>query len=113
MRKAFWGMVFLVVLVFIMAFITKVYFILSGMMLGVIMLLAVGFGYVFIPTWMKRIVVWGPIAFMLDIMLSWGITYGLGYTVTGFTAGLVFGLLLSIVLKFEKLRLTNNLWSNS
>lgn len=102
--KAFWILCTAFALILLFAFVTNMYFITSGAVLGVFMLFAVGFGYVLSKNWIKRIIMFGPIAWVLDLGLSWGITYGLGYSVTGFTAGIVFGLLVSMVIHFEQNR---------
>jgi hypothetical protein len=107
--KSFWILCAIFGVVILLASLSGAHLIINGALLGIVMLFSVGFAYVFTPTWLKRVITWGPVSWIIDIGLSWGLTYGLGFTLTGFTAGLVFGLMLTMILYFEKKRLRNQL----
>ena len=79
--------------------------VMEGLGIALLMTFAVGTGYVFAPGWIKRVSMWGPIAYIIDIALSFGLTYALGMTLRGFVAGIIFGILVSLIIKFEQLRL--------
>lgn len=105
-KKAAFTVLSLVIMGIIMlSLILKLTMVVQGVFIALFMLFSVGAGYIFFPRWMKKCIMWGPIGWITDLVLSWGLTYGLGYTVTGFTAGIVFGLLLTVVIEFERLRL--------
>lgn len=105
--KAFWILVFLFFMFIAITFVLNMSYITSGVGLAVLMLFSVSTGYIFAPKWVKRIVMWGPIAWIMDFALSFGLTYGMGFSVTGFTAGIVFGLFVSLAIHYEQNRLKN------
>ena len=64
-----------------------------GLFLGTAAWVGVAMEFDRLPRWLRRTLMWGPIRWILDFILSWGVAFLMGYTLTGIIAGVIFGIL--------------------
>ena len=68
-------------------------------------LLGLGIIYYAFPTGLKRFITAKPVMYPLDILLSLSVPGVLGFTLTGVIAGVIMGIMITFLLKFEHMRL--------
>lgn len=101
----FIGLVVAFTLLIAITFALKMTYVMEGVVLAVFYVFAIGTGYVLSKQWFKKLIMWGPIAFVVDLVLSWIIALQQGYTLIGWVSGITFGILVSLVIKYEQIRL--------
>jgi len=68
-------------------------------------LISLGLLYMKLPLRMKRVLMWGPVRWCLDVFLSLVIPGLMGYTLTGLIAGVIFGIQVTFATMWEAKRL--------